>query len=865
MTDAPARDLAARRSPQFAGSKFSPPTPSAVHVSRRHLSARLDGGWWALGLVVGSPGVGKTSLLGEWFRSRPGGSAAWLNVDHADQDPFRFWHGFLAAVAGVHAGFAEEGLDALTLSSRADHDFLETLLEAAARFDHELTVVVDDFHLAGAEVHDQIRFLLSRSPSRLRLVIGTRAEPGVGLQRLRLDGRLCELREVDLRFSEAEARQLFGLLDTSLSDEGFEGVWQRTEGWAAGLQLSAVALRVGADTDAFLDRLDRSSQVISQYLWSEVYDAQPAEVQRFLTDTCVVDELSTSLASALSPGNPVTLLDVESANLLLQRLDRDGATFRYHHLLIDMLRAHLRLTDASHELVLQARAARWYADHGDGDAAFRHRWLAGQRTEALQSMHGTVLDTVYDTVPRLSEAERLLRAEDVLAAPGPALSFAIVLLTRGFADEARRLLRRIEMAAGAGLSAEERLQLLSARAVDALAMGDTHAAVRFGAELSTQRGGADLERWFVLGRCVMARAHVWQDELGPAAAVLDGLRTAHATDFEQIEVNATVAQLAWAAGRLSSSVAVAEGVLDDLDRAGPGAVADPTLTSAVLGSVLLDRGDLIAAQRSLAPVADTTRSFRTGAIVLAKVSLARLWIGEGSIDAARLVLDDAYGVVRAGPSRSGIRDHVRETHARLLIVTRELVAAAEVVAEMETGVRRALLDAEVAVEMGDGEAAGRILHRLEPVTTSARHALTHAMLRVRVDVAAGRDPSSAADAVLDVAEPEGFVFPLTEMGSVTLQAVQQQARRRTRTEFVDRVLRVRPRPAYGADRRYDALTVRERAVLPFLATSLSYSEIAETLFVSHATVKTHVRNICQKLQVSSRSAAVDRARRLRYL
>jgi LuxR family maltose regulon positive regulatory protein len=54
-------------------------------------------------------------------------------------------------------------------------------------------------------------------------------------------------------------------------------------------------------------------------------------------------------------------------------------------------------------------------------------------------------------------------------------------------------------------------------------------------------------------------------------------------------------------------------------------------------------------------------------------------------------------------------------------------------------------------------------------------------------------------------------------------------------------------------------------VLRYLATSLTYPEIAEALYVSRNTVKTHARNVIRKLHATSRRDAVARARLLHYL
>ena len=56
----------------------------------------------------------------------------------------------------------------------------------------------------------------------------------------------------------------------------------------------------------------------------------------------------------------------------------------------------------------------------------------------------------------------------------------------------------------------------------------------------------------------------------------------------------------------------------------------------------------------------------------------------------------------------------------------------------------------------------------------------------------------------------------------------------------------------------DQLTERERQVLEELAQGYRYKEIADRLCVSMDTVRTHIRNLYNKLQVSSRTDALNK-------
>ncbi|MBP7631163.1 MAG: hypothetical protein KA758_11970, partial [Acidimicrobiales bacterium] len=397
MEDRPGEGVNQRRRPaRFGATKFAPPAAPTVQVPRLALLRRLDeAGPEALRLVVGSAGSGKSSLLAEWVAALPAGSVAWLNADAADRDPVRFWQGAITAVERCAPGFGAEAFDLLTLDRRVDQDTLESLLIDADALDEPVTVVIDDFHLVSPEVADHVAFLASRDCVGLRLTIGTRVEPLLRLGKLRMEGRLCEIREADLRFDDTEAVAFTRAMDLELSATEVDILQRRTEGWVAGLKLAAAAIQGTGAPGAFLERLAGSTQVVTEYLSTEVVDAQEPAVRSFLLDTCVADELTPGLAAALAPGSPVTLVDLEAANLLLTRLDPDGHTFRYHHLFADLLRYRLHDLDPDHEADLHRRAAAWFEARGDVVASFRHAWLAGRRAEAMEIVDASVIDAYF--------------------------------------------------------------------------------------------------------------------------------------------------------------------------------------------------------------------------------------------------------------------------------------------------------------------------------------------------------------------------------------------------------------------------------------------------------------------------------------
>jgi len=192
-------------------------------------------------VVSAPPGSGKTVLLRSWI-SQAGldDRAAWVPAGRGERDPQRFWLSVLAALRQTVAGSAL----VRELTAAPDLDgwvITERLLADLAPLDERVWLVIDDTHELDADALRQLELLIMRAPRGLRFVLATRHDLRLGLHRLRLEGELAEIREPDLRFTVAEARELFDAAGVDLPEVA--PLVERTEGWAAGLRLAALWLR----------------------------------------------------------------------------------------------------------------------------------------------------------------------------------------------------------------------------------------------------------------------------------------------------------------------------------------------------------------------------------------------------------------------------------------------------------------------------------------------------------------------------------------------------------------------------------------------------------------------------------------------
>ena len=252
-------------------------------------------------VVSAPPGSGKTVLLRSWINEAGlEDSAAWVPVGPDERDPQRFWLSVLGALRRTSAGSAL--VRAVTAAPDLDGwAITERLLKDLAPLADRTWLVLDDVHELGSdEARRQLELLVMRAPDALRFVLATRHDLRLGLHRLRLEGELTELRAADLRFSLAEARELLAAAGVDLPGPALRMLYERAEGWAAGLRLAALSLAGHPDPERFAAEFSGCERTVAEYLLAEVLDRQPGPVRRLLLRTSVLERVNGELADLLT-------------------------------------------------------------------------------------------------------------------------------------------------------------------------------------------------------------------------------------------------------------------------------------------------------------------------------------------------------------------------------------------------------------------------------------------------------------------------------------------------------------------------------------------------------------------------------------
>jgi LuxR family transcriptional regulator, maltose regulon positive regulatory protein len=900
-----------------------PPRPEAV--PRPRLIEPLDEGLHRKLILVCAPaGFGKTTLLGEWVATLPR-PAAWLSLDEGDNDPPRFLSYLVAALRTIAPNMGEGVLGALrSPQPPPTESILTALLNEMAALPEDSVLVLDDYHVveAGA-VDDALTFLLEHLPPRMHLVIATREDPPLPIARLRARGQMSELRAADLRFTPDEAAGfLGGVMGLELSGKEIAALEERTEGWIAGLQLAALSMRGREDVPSFVSAFAGDNRYVLDFLAEEVLGRQPERIRSFLLETSVLERLSGPLCGAVTgqEDGGRMLEALERGNFFVVPLDDKRRWYRFHHLFVDVLYAHLMAEQPDLIPALHRRASEWYEHNGSVADAIRHALAAED--------FGRAADLVELAVPEMRRSrqeatllgwfgalpDELLRCRPVLS-----VHYAGTLLQSGRLEGVEDRLRDAERwlesradiggrseasAAGMVVVDEEEFRRLPGsvatyRAGIALVVGDVPGTVKH-ARRALELALEDDHLLRASAAALLGLAYWTSGDLEAGyRSYADGMqrlqRIGHLSDALGCAI--ALADIRIAQGRLREAMGTYERGLRLATEQGGAAMRGAADMHVGMSRLHRERNELDAATQHL------LRGEELGEFAGLpqnryrwRVAMARIREAQGDLDGALDLLDEAERLY-VGDFFPNVRP-IAARKARVLVAQGRLGEAVgwarerglsahddlSYLREFEHLTLARVLIAQYEsqrVEQSIHEALGLLERLLQAAEEGERkgsaieililRALAH---HVQGDILAGLVPLERA---LVLAEPEGYVRVFVDEGRPMARLLAEGAARGIVPHYAARLLAAfeaeeqknadepHPPTAPRAQSLIEPLSDRELEVLRFIAQGLSNREISERLFLALITVKGHNRNIFRKLQVRRRTEAVARARELGLL
>ena len=856
--------------------KFSIPPLRTGLVSRPHLIERtetdlLQDGVFGrrLTLISAPAGYGKTTLAIDWLQ-RLNLPVAWLSLDEADNDPRRFITYVIAAMRNINENIG--GTATAMLQSPQpppDELMLTSLVNEISVVTQPFILALDDYHVIHTPtIHKQLAFLLEHQPNTLHLVITTREDPLLPVSRLRARNQVLEIRQDELRFTLEEiAKFLKNVMGLDLSHDEISALERRTEGWIAGLQLAALSMRGRDDLAGFIQAFTGSSRFILDYLIEEVFEGQTPDVKDFLLKTSILERLSAHLCDAVIEGSVSRemLEALEQANLFIVPLDQSREWYRYHRLFADLLRHRLR-TSSIPESELHQEASQWYEQNSYPADAIQHA-LAAKDWERAGSLilsnnseflkRGEVL-----TVIRWFQA---LPGEILLSNPNLCFDYCWPLLLAGKFDEARPLLERVaQMTEG---TPELLGEVYAAQAYLARGKGEHALMVE-----KSQQAMALLPKSSVDSRGIVAMnlglAYWHMGQMQAAEEVLaEALEASRTTGNHYAALTSLIFQgrVLAVRGQLHQSEKLFERAVQMDGDIPINALAYMDLATLHYEWNALDVSDghiqkaIEICQRS------QNNEFLVGALMIK----SRTRIAQGDLAGAENALDQAWDLVRSGKIPTGTAVRMDSAQVRLSL------AKGEATGEWE----------EKLTETVDCHPFYRFLGVTKARTLPDAHARAYldglsqtaqandwiyglvAIRALQTVIAETQDDASRfLREALQLSEGEGFIRSFVEVGAKLVPLLREASRRGIAPEYACRILEVMTGKAgiaeAGLKSMVEPLSERELEVLQLVTEGMSNREIAEELYISTGTAKTHVHNLCGKLGVRNRTEAAMRAKEL---
>ncbi|WP_293394882.1 LuxR C-terminal-related transcriptional regulator [Nevskia sp.] len=888
--------------------KLFAPTSYAGAIERKEVLQRaLRSGTARVVFLQAPAGHGKTTALQQLksLCESEGYRTGWLSFDDADNDTRRFSVHLQAVVAAligddaIDAPPGDEDFASPKLRTRTDW-IVDRLLKIGA----PVAIFLDEFQvLTNKSLLAFFRELFEHVPANVRIFVGSRSVPDIGMAKLLVNNQTTLLRADDLRFSRSEVEQFFASRGAiEITREEVESVYLHTEGWPAAIQLFRLSLANPDVRRTLADFGASRPRELAEYLTDSVLSLQPPDDQEFLLRTSLLGRMCASLCDEVTgrSRSQDTLLRLERSGLFIRSLDAELRWFKYHALFSTFLAEQLRseTPEIAHEV--HQRAAAWHFRNGHYEEAVHHaleygdaelaadalniwasnlvsrahlmtveRWFSRLPLEATLSRRELVVKVAYALtfLRRYSEMRKiepvLERDADLPPVPtgghcGIVLSMAAMSrneVAKAFAILENVDVRNREMV---GFGAFEYGAAANVLAYQAITCGDFER----GRELiaiardHNERSQATFSGGYTVA--IDSMGYLLRGQIDEALIRLRTGMAEHQPELDKSFASAAIATcyalVLYEANELDGLEAMAGAHLQ--------AIADSTLPDWMLTAFLavarghdargrgnkcsevLDEAEAICRANGWTRLVSTLNWERVRRALLAGDPVRANKIA-ASIRADKL------------PQPEGWLPFAEEVEGEILGRIRLAIHGGDLALATE------LISAEIA------EASGRAyrlikLHLLEATLQhrKGQRNASHRSLRK----------------ALQLAEPGGYVRVMLDEGSDVINLLQEEysalqasvgggeTRLGPSRVYLELLLNAAGRSlstsSASGQRPLEALTDREKEILVFLANGVSNKEMAGRIFVSENTIKFHLKNIYSKLAVSSRVQAITAGRQL---
>ena len=889
--------------------KLHAPQLSENHVHRSRLVERLEQNrQLPIQSIIAPAGYGKSTLAGYWLSIHEW-PHAWISLDENDNDLRRFISYLLYAVKTMFPGALSKSMALLASSKLPPFQlFATTLSNEIELIEQDFILVLDDFHLVKEkEVYDLLAELLRYPPAQMHLIVIGRTDPFLPMTRLRSQGLLSELRVTDLQFTQEETEEFLRHIFHEDIDESIAGDWcKKTEGWITGLRLASLYSCHHDDVSSLLSELQGTGQYVMEYLFNEVLADQSENIRNHLLAVSIVDKFNASLVEVLCScaGNDGEFEGwsfikwLKEHNLFLIPLDNKNNWFRFHHLFLELLRKQLQRHHSPDEIAeFHSRASDWFEEQGLIEEAIRHALQAEDMVGAVEIFERHRRNDQDDHCLNVTRWHNLFPEDLKKNQPGLLLGQAL------FTHEQYRL-RDI-------ISILNRLEpLFNDKTPDDISRGELKL---FQGILLFWEGKGELS--LKLLREALETIPQHYPKLCGLAEIYVSVASHRSGQGQMncLRLNNRIREGAHLDGALLSRIILGRSlhymlsgeltkVMQDVRSVGlisgqPGLVLPQDWGYYLLASCHFLRNDLKAALPYFDLLLTRQYNIHTGAAVDAMIGQAltqqAFKMPAAATETVELLLEFTLDI-----NDQRLLSLARSCQARLALARDDLESALQWLHSFDGSFFGpstflfwleipSITQARILNGIGSDDSlqqAGELLKPLLQAMEKEHNAFQ--MIEIMPLMAVIYEKQGRADEALDLlgkavklASPGGWIRPFVELGPPMENLLKRLQEHNGTPAYSKKLLAACKDDSAGTTEKLNRtaspshaqpetpsmeapLTVREQEILDQLIRGKSNKEIGNNLFVSIYTVKTHLRNIYNKLNVNSRLQAVTKANEL---
>ncbi|TCK92645.1 LuxR family maltose regulon positive regulatory protein [Natranaerovirga hydrolytica] len=325
----------------LVSTRFKMPQPRKNYIVRQELFSKLETmSDYQVTLIKSGAGTGKTTLLTSFIKEKKIEGIQWISLDKDCNNVFLFWNYVIEAL-GTYLESEKQGFVHLYKSNfqKSNIEQLLVTLINALHKQEDIYIVLDDFHYIKDDFLLQtIDFFLRNISDNVHLILLSRQEPELYLASLNMAGKLLVIDEQELKLSKPLSEEfLTRTLNLAIDQETQTLMNRLAEGWVGGLQLIATVVHM--KKEKHINSLNLSNTLIADYVTKEIYESLNDEEKKLLVITSIVPYFNEAMCQWLIEGIDFrNLLErLLKKNIMIICMDEEKNIYRYHNLLREYL------------------------------------------------------------------------------------------------------------------------------------------------------------------------------------------------------------------------------------------------------------------------------------------------------------------------------------------------------------------------------------------------------------------------------------------------------------------------------------------------------------------------------------------------